>query len=953
LGFGVGKIAASAGVKKVGVELTKEAITAAAKRVATQSGGRISEKAAAASIRTEAAKTAAKYQVIGALGAEAPIAAAQDYFLQDVMLETGVQDEYSFMQTLAATALGGLGAVPSLAVSYSLRGSTANTVGEKISEAEKLRTATSAKRAAPRIKKALEKKMSEWEKLAEAGKALPDNPKLYDAISDWFFDTKNEDSLFRIVVEEGADLDINSPRWSDEIINYANNMGPEALEEFNKALAPLNITFGEVTTRVAGVLSRAGEVFSPASRAKQFYKEFRNLKVGKDQAEKTLAETAAEEAENVKVPEKQWLLYTQSVWKKTVVSTWQTTGVNVAGWGLARAFQGLSDVTHAGALLGTAGIRSVINPAAGAKDLAKMRGLLANQKFALSTMVDPFMTAKAFREALELAPKKVKKRVTGQIFGGIDQFSPERFGFDSTSKGVKAVEKTTDFFQTLSFVHLQDTLTKGVSGMIALDKETRLAFGKGFYDMVDAGETNKITAEMWDKVGQAVLKETFSEDLTKGTNMFSWTARYLEGLSNSAVGGFLVPFGRFVNATAAFMYNYSPAGLATPMFRAIKGRANEDAMERVARAAAGSMALIYMYSEEEKKQAEGLQWNERRRSDGSVEDITNLFPYSVYALVGRIGVNAVRGEGMDKGLIEALKQQMGPFAALEDVAGGSLMRDIINYATSEEVPEDEKRGVFGAIADFSLFLGGAAAGVAAGFTRPLAVYSNVASTLSPEAGGGRVADAKQAEGIDKIVLDLTRNTSAFFNFAFGEETEEGVRLFGAPRYSATSPGISRIANPADAILGSIVKAPPTKLNKVLGQVDKPPFLVDSFSSGVPEYDAFINQHVQPLLEQRAADLLENPMWKGASQSLKIDMVDKMLSYAEKDVLAMLEGRQVGGMEERLNRERAKLLSKDRNLRRRAIKALGITNPEHKLSLYEIEAIRRYMDYEEDQLKTLE
>lgn len=950
LGIGIGKVAGQAGTKAAAKAATKVAIDTATKQIVKKSGGKVAASVVKNELKNTAAKAAAKYHVMGALTTEAPMAAIQDYLLQDIRTDTNVQDEYSFLQGAISAVAGGLGAIPGIMVLRSSSKSPLAETGKLLDESYALRAKTAAKRAAPKIKASLEKAQVNWAKLVEAGKGMPENRPLEDAVFKWMFDVNDEDSLFRTIMSEGADLSFEENQFTKGIIEYAMGMGDEALKEFNSALKPLNLTFGEVTEMAAKVYSRAGQVFNPASQAKRFYNEFRNISVAKKKSAEQLLKATTEEAADADVNEKQLLGYAQSVWKKMLVSTFPTTAVNVKGWAIARSSTALADLTLAGGLLGRAGMRAIINPAGAMKDLSKVRALAANQTFALKTLVDPFLSAEAFLALLDKAPSKIKKSVSGQIFGGVDDFSPSRFGLDPNSAGVKTVEKISDTAQKISLVHVQDTLTKGVSGLTALDREARLAFNKGIQQLIVDGEAWKLTDEMWEKAMKNVLQETFSEDLSKGKHALRGIAKMIQDVSAQSGFGFLLPFGKFLNNTVAFTYRHSPLAYAGVGWRVWRGKEVEDIGSALARATVGTTALIALAAEQQQNQEEGLQWFERRNSDGSIEDITNIFPYSVYSLVGRIASNWWRGEGMDISLIDNLKQQIGPLEALESLTAPSIILDFARYITDPSIQEDEKAAFMDTVGSGLTYALGAVGEIAAGYTRPLDIYSRTLSYATPEAGGGLAVDRKRAEGMDKFTLGLTRYTSGFFNYLLGEENEYGVRMIGEPKESATSPGPAKIPNPAGTLTGTTLRPPTRNLDKILGMVDKPPFRADSFTSGVPEYDAYINKEVTPLLDLRAEELLESEMFKKAPQSKKIKMVDDMLRWAKNDLLSLLEGGRIGDPEDRLNNERRKLLVKDRAARRRAMKELGITTEEHKLSLFEIEAIQRRMDLEEGEME---
>jgi len=950
LGLGIGKIAGTAGTKAAAKAATSTAINAAAQQIAKKSGGKVAAEAVKSELKNTAAKAAARYHVAGALAVEAPLAGIQDYMLQDIRMDTGVQDEYSFLQGAIATVAGGISAAPGILTLRRSSNSTLAETGKLLDESYALRAKTSAKRAAPKVQASLEKAQIDWLKMAEAGIPFESNVKLQDSITDWFFDVDKEDSLVRILQAEGAEISFEEDAFTRDLIGYALNMGDEALEGFNKAFEPLGVTFGEATEILANTVRRGGKTMSKASLASRFFKDMRNISVAKKNAKQKVSQGIGEEAPDAAVTSRDMLGYAQSIWKKMLVSTFPTTAVNVKGWAIARSSTAMADMMLAGAYMGRAGIRAVVDPAGAAKDLAKMRALAQNQTFALQTLVDPFLSAEAFLALLDRAPTKIKKTVTGQIYGGVEDFGPERFGLNPASKAVKATEKISDTAQKISLVHLQDSLTKGVSGLTALDKQSRINFGKGIQQLIEDGEAWKLTDEMWEKSMKAVLRETFSEDLSKGDHALRGFAKFIQDLSGQPGVGFILPFGKFLNNTVAFTYRHSPLAYFGLVGRMFRGKPNEDLAESLSRATVGSMALGYLTYEEGLKQAEGLQWFERRNEDGSIENITNLFPYSVYALAGRIVHNFLRGEGMDQGLIESMLQQLGPLDALESVAAPTFIKDFTRYVTDTAIDNEEKGLTFETFGDVALYLGANVAEIAAGYTRPLDLASRTLSYQFPEAGGGLATDRKQAEGMDKIVLGLTRYVDGFFNLLAGEENEYGVSMYGKPKESAMTSGPVRMPNPAASFAGTTLQPPATKLDKLMGMVDKPPFRVDSFTSGVPEYDAFMNKEITPLLESRAAALLKNPTFIKGEQSLKIKMVDNLIQETRQDILDLLEDHRIGDPKERLLNERRKLLVMDRAARRRAMKALGITTDENKLSLYEIEVIRRRMDLEEDSLK---
>jgi len=949
LGMGLGRIIGQTGTKAASKKVLAKAIEATATQAAKKSAGRISKETIKNQLKTEAAKVTARNAIIGTVAVEGGTGLLADSMYQDVMMKTGVQEEFSVAQAAISTLASSLAAIGPAYMLIKNSDSTLAKTGDLITQAKKARSKKAAQTALPEIKSSFEKANIEWEKLTKQGMEFKDNYALQKSVASWFFDPKRDDSFIRILQKAGVQLDTASEgNFARSIAEYGAGLSDEVLEEYNKVFQPLGIKFGEALSIMANVASEAGKDFNLMSQASKFMNDFQNVTVSRQNAEKVIADSIKELAdEAAKVSDKQIVGYALSTWKKTLVSTFGTTAVNVKGWGLTRLANSAADMAMAGGLLGRAGVRALVDPAGAIKDYTKMKHIMQNQVFTYKTLLDPFVSAEGFMKLLENAPKKSQRNVAGTIFGGVDDFSAARFGLNPDKGVVKGVEKLTDAAQAISLVRMQDILTKGMSGIARLDKESRRAFGKGIEDLIRDGETYKLTEEMWTNVTRQVLEETFSEDLTKGGGLFAGLASAIERVSNNPVGGFVIPFGRFMNNTMAFVYRFSPLGLITPAMRAFKGA---DTGERIAKAAVGTVALVYLADQEEEKQAQGLQWFERKTDTGSVENISTLFPYSLYALLGRVGMGVRNGEGLNYQLLEEIKKNLGPLDALEGIAAPTALDDILRYLSDPAVEDSERNEFFEVFKVAAKTLGG----VASGYTRPLEIYSRTASYMNPEAGGGLAIDRKQeVEGVDPIVLELTRNVSGFINYLFGEENEYGVRMYGRPKESASLEGPARLANPAGTVSGNTYQPAVRNINKILGLVDKPPFRADSFTSGVPEYDAYIKKNITPALESAAESLLTNKVFQGLPKSRQIEEVDKMLKRVEDELLAMIEGGYLGDQNIMLINERRKLLTRDRQARIRAKNALKITTKDHRLTFYQIEAIKTYLDLEAEESKQIQ
>lgn len=942
---GVSKATAMAGTR-----LAAGGAKAAALGTTTKVATEATKKIIASKLTVASSKAAAKYHIAGVLAAEVPVNTLGDWFYQQTQLETGVQDEYSFLQGGIAAVAGGLGAVPSIGILRHSSNSALSGVDELLTKATKERAKSASKKAAPAVRESLKKAQIDWLKMAKAGVAFEDNTKLKKEVVDWFINPKRSDSFIRILHDAGYNLSFDEESLTAGVLGYAKNMGDDALAEYTEIFSPLGITFGQAMDTLAYTMRESGQYQNTASQAARFFNDLNGVAVSQRTVNKNLEEAAKEAATNPltgeKIAETDILRYASSTWKKTLVSTPMTTALNVKGWGMARAANQMGDLFIIGGHLGTAGIQALVGNKTGSmKHLAKVKALTQNQVFALGSLVDPFLSHEAFLAMLERAPTKIQKSASGQIFGGIEDFSPARFGLNPDSKIIKGVEGYSNMAQKLSFVHLQDSLTKGVTGMISLDRESRTAFGKGISQLISDGEAFKLTDEMWERTMTRVLRETYSEDLAKGTGVLNKMAGVVQNISNNGIGGFVIPFGKFMNFTVANTYRYSPFSLYSAAKYVAKEGMDETAEEMFARTAVGTSLWAAVTYNEGQKQAEGLQWFEHRKADGSVENVQNTFPQSMFNLIGRVIHNARpawaggRGEGGNAELLSELAKQSGPLDAISTAVEFRWLKPMVDMLTDEQfVSDDNSTG-----REFVNIIAEMAGKVSAGYTRPFDAVNRAVGGISPEAGGGSIADIKQAEGFDKAVLQATRYTSSLFNYLLGEDDGEGNMLMGQPRQSALKEGNVKNPNPVGVMVGSKVEGPAKNINKLLGMVDKPPYLAESFTSGNAEFDAFVNAEITPALEARAKSLLNNKDFMRLSQKEKIAKVDTLISGLQAEIADQLEGRMIGTDNKRMLALRRNYLTLPKQERNKAKAKMGITTKDSRLSEYEIEAIRRYMD----------
>ena len=940
-------------VTKGTAQAAKMAINNVAKQALVTGGKESALKIIKASASQQALKAAAVATLV-----DIPTNVAMDYMYQSAKMESGFQEDYSLTEAgIAATASlvgGAIGAAPHIT-----RGLTGlSGASETISQTKAARKAASRGVAGPKVAEAvaqnvnkLTKSMKDWAEVVRSGQVT--NPNMLDMSEStkWFFDKNDPNSIFRIIHDSGADLDLSDDvRFTDQLLDYARNLPEEDLANINEALKPMGLTFGETLDVIGAIQNSAGVDLNQAKQAKQYAKGVFAASVKKQQVNGVivgLSPDLTDQTEAAASP--QTAKYVASLWRRILVSHPATTAVNIQGWGQAFAMDTMAEIIHGGTL-GSAGLAGkIFGQDWGGKYLAQSKALMQNQVYKARMMLDPYATIEGWDALIANAPKKIKKSIEQNMFGGVqEKGAPELFGINPNNKAVKGAEWAADKAAKLTLIKAQDVFTKTYSGMAELDKLSRLNYGKGLDQLVNEGNYHLITPEMWQGAVNDMLKQTMSADYTKGTGALNSLARMVEGLSNAPYIGFLFPFGRFMNNNIAFAIEHSPLGLisiGSDMYKN-KGKAfNYTLMEKTSKVMAGSLALATLFSYAKDHQDDGLQWYESEQSDGTVLNRQNQAPGALFRLAGRMSMLISEGEGVPPELWDELKNQLGYGNISRQIENGNALSDVVDYLSS---PDSANK------ADLEAFIGFAGqqmAKIAVGFTRPIEPFNRM---LGAETGSDVQIDRKQAStASEKISQELTRYTGAFFAPFFGNgKTEEGVPTMGIPARSATGPkGDIRDPNPTSGLFG--LKEEHTKLpiNILLGKVNIPPFTLESRTAS-PEFDAFRDTTILPILNAKAKALMDGPLFNRLPQYQKVAEVNKIVNEAQEEILKDIDAGYLGSVDEQTYNERRKWSSLPESDRISAKNEYGITKDDNDLSLGEIQVLKEYIKQKNEFYKFL-
>jgi hypothetical protein len=125
----------------------------------------------------------------------------------------------------------------------------------------------------------------------------------------------------------------------------------------------------------------------------------------------------------------------------------------------------------------------------------------------------------------QIDPKQ-RRMIDSTLFSGVEA-SSERFNI-KPNKAVRLAEDYLDKAGKISGMHLQDSLTKSMSFMFELDKQTRLAGLGPINNILMKGDLSVIPDDLFEAAVKQTLKSTMSHDYTKGYGWLSNLAKMTE-----------------------------------------------------------------------------------------------------------------------------------------------------------------------------------------------------------------------------------------------------------------------------------------------------------------------------------------------------------------------------------------------------------------------------------------
>ena len=836
-------------------------------------------------------KTKLRKKNLYATGAiDATFGMMHDYQIQSLQMDVGVQETYNPMMTAGASLFGAIPVAGSL-LAGKLRGfSGLEDAASKIDIAQR-KTAIKgdldkvlSKDMANKVTTELMANARSWETKWKAGNKTFSGD-VDPAVS--FLkhivlgaNGKGDTSgLVRTFKDNGYNF-TKDMKVADLLTNVVKVLPQKQLDEANAMLKANGIKLGDMasdqTTNLEDLLAsvtrksaQSMNVFSQASKILNA-----GILVTDDILENAIAPIMLKEAENIKKAKVGQ--YGQNVWRRLLVSSPQTTAVNIAGFGQYYGGTMLADV-----LSGTGyAVASVVTPGAKGLELRRMGKIylqMTGQR--IRHLADPYTTHDAYMAMLKTDPK-IQKILFETYSGGIER-SGKRYGIDGNNPWFKKSEQITEAANRLTGVRIQDSFTKSQIFMTELDKYIKIKSGKtgketNLLEVLESGNLDVIDDEILGSALDSTLRSVFSKDYTiQGETLLAPLAKQVESFSNIPVLGTLLPFGRFMNNVIATTFQWSPLAAPKLMSKTVKsmrkeGQGSVDLVEAWARASVGTTALIMAAQHDEEKMKKGLAYHEEELGGGTIISTQNLFPFSLWQAAGRI-MNLDKKHGYVPTEMKAeFAKQLGVGQFAKDIQFGNDLNNAMDVFLSS----DNKRSAnWGAMYK-------QAGTITAGFTRPLDALNRLAGfAFNTDAA----KDVRQATGGAVFTQSATKyvdNIIEIFSDKIDSVTGEELRV-------ASRGGSIQDANPLAKILGVTVKPRRTSTEMVYSMAQMQDWTA-SERGEIPAYDKIFNTVFAPRLQTASEQLLLQPKFTEGTIEVKRLMLKAMLKKIKGEVRDYVE-----------------------------------------------------------------
>lgn len=886
-----GQAAASRTIQRLAQRnVTGEAADRIANRVAQSETGRFMRRAGSEAGQAAAApfqQQSLRRALYATTALDGTFAALNDYQIQNVMLDVGVQEEYSRTQTAFSSLLGLVGGGIQLAGRQATGASGLGDSKLRLEEArvrgeqESLINTALDSETIDETVNVIDGAISSWqEKVARGTDMAGTTSAPVELLYEIMLGENGRGGLAKLMRDNGMRITRNRT-VSDVMTDIVSQLPADRLAEINAKMEPLTgLTLGETTgagLRLADLFAKdiniAGRTLNVMSQVKKTING--GVVHGNNMMDAMARRADVQERVNTEMgaltKAANTGMYMQSVWRRLLVSSPATSMINVAGYTQFSVGQTVADLFNAGTMTLNGLARGGNFTEKGRESLRIARVYTQIQAQKMRNFADPYTTHDAYMALLD-QNEELKGRLFESFTGGIER-STAKFNLDPNSKGLKVTESVTNGANIITGVRIQDTFTKSQMFMTEIDKALRLNKNTTLEDVLSTGVIDDIfDDDIINPAMDTTLKSVYSKNYTTDDQILSQAAKLTEAISNTPVLGTVLPFGRFLNNVVATVYQWGPAGLLPATARIIKS--SKDAGEQImareafARAAVGTAAIGLAAQYDREREADGLAYNEIKMSDGTIIDAKNTFPFSYFLVLGRMANLKAAGQPIPEELSIEFGTQIGVGQAASDLQFGNDMvaaYDALFNLDSGQGRADLAKGVVRGLGNWT-----------AGFTRPLDAVNKLVGYID---GTDAARDLRQSDGNVEL---FTQASTRYLDNIFEAMFDRVDSITGEELRVASREGPIRDANPLAKVFGVTVRPSRTSTEQAYSMANMAEWTA-SERSQLPEYDRIFNSAIAPILEGEMESLLRDRRYIEGDSRVRKLMLNERLTRVRRDI----------------------------------------------------------------------
>tara|TARA_R100000234_G_scaffold115066_1_gene90707 strand:+ start:18 stop:3626 length:3609 start_codon:yes stop_codon:yes gene_type:complete len=987
-----GKEAAEEMAKKmIGNSVKKGAIEKQSQRVADEAYRTVISKAAskgADDFIKDKFKKAGKRAVAYTTAADALLAGVQADAIQSVYLDVGAQEKYNHLDTAFSTLLGGVGgglhyafgkfegksglgtAMQELNAASRAKEQPLKIISNLETRLKKLETSKAPKKEISELKskirelkkkrlgpqilndegqKAAEKifkdNLESWAaKVGRGEEALGSNRMPEGMLHEILFGADGNGGLQKIFIDNGIKVKRGKSKTtvSDMATNIIRHMDQDYLQDVSQRMYRYtNIHLGDLDSFSIDIGDIMAANISKAAGTVGMMGQFRRAIDGGVVSGNEILKGDLLQKEVRDSMKKEFALarkakpftYGQNIWKRLLVSSPATTAANVFGFGQFFIGQSVADILTGGQLYLAGTLLHGGGKTKEGKELIRKAAVYKQiQAQKMLNLLDPFTTRQAYLEFLD--KHKDVKGLLHETVGAAVERGGERYGLDKNNTiiyGKLGVENFTNAAMNISGVRAQDSFTKSTMFMTEMDKYLRLKYeGRTLLDVLKKGDLELIDDDVIGGALDTTMRSVFSKDYTTkdGSQRLGELAKIVENFSNLPGFGTILPFGRFFNNVIATAYQWSPLSFLPAAARMVQGEGIK-AQEALSRSVVGAALVPLAMYHSQKQEEKNLAYNEVEVGGGTIVDVRNVFPFSLFLAVGRVLNLRRKGEVVSKKNYEDMAQQLAVGQLARDVQFSNTLYSVADVMLNADAESSKS------MLEAFYKAGG---GFMAGFTRPLDAANRAVGFVFET---DTIKDPRQARGS----AVFTQQASKYFDNIFEAFIGETDNLTGEKLRVATRTGDLYDVNPLARIFGLTVKRGKTASEQAYSMAEMQVWTADSRTK-MPQYDRVFNSVIAPMLEVKMQKLVESKKFKEADVGSRRGQLKSLMSQSRDIIRDHLDATSGSDFMSRMRYLASKKGTKDHKAKAKKYmkNKFGITARLEDYSFRELNVYNSYIDH---------